>query len=70
MYCNLYTKLNTSKYKGKTVKEVADFDRNYLIWLHNSFLNIYLGRSVFEYLGIWKQYKDTDICKKQYCLNK
>ena len=68
-YLSMKSKLNTQKYKGKTVKEVADIEPMYLIWLHNSFLNLYLGKSVFLYLNLWESYKNTPKCKALNCLN-
>ena len=28
--------ISFGKYKGKTIKEICDIDRNYLIWLSNN----------------------------------
>ena len=64
----LSTTVNFGIYTGLTVKEVADKDWKYLIWLHNSKYNIYLCKSVFDYLHLWNTYKDTPLCKRAKCL--
>lgn len=69
-YLSLHSTLNTSKYKGKKVEYVAQIDPNYLIWLHNSNLKIWLGKSVLTKLGLWNNYKNTSICNTIQCYTK
>jgi hypothetical protein len=69
-YLSLDSTLPTTKYKGKKVAYVAQFDSNYLIWLHNSNLKIWLGKSVLEKLGVWNNYKNTSICNTIACYQK
>ena len=69
-YLSLNSTLNTSKYKGKTVEYITKIDPQYLIWLHNSNLNMRLGKSVLEKLGIWNSYKNTKECNNIKCYMK
>lgn len=66
-YLSLNGTLHTAKYKNTKVKFVADTDAQYLIWLHNSYYNVYMGRTVFQYLGLWEQYKNTPKCNNEKC---
>ena len=71
MWLKLESKLTMGKYKNLTVRNVIERgDSGYLLWLHNSNLNIFLCQSVFTRMGNWQHYKNTARCQSNFCKNR
>ena len=49
------TKLQFGKYKGKTIAEVMENDKQYLAWLHNNSVFFELSPELLEQAEGWQQ---------------